>query len=69
MSKNILPWGRQYKAQMIMQDITLKKLSEKVGLSKTYVSAIINGRIMVPKETTDKISKELNIPILNNEME
>ena len=66
MSRNITPWGRQCKAQMILQGITLKELSKKVGLSHTYVSAVINGRVMVPEETTDKISKALNIPVLNH---
>lgn len=61
MSKTITPWGRRCKAQMSLLDITLKELSETVGLSNTYVSAIINGRIIAPEETTEKINKALNM--------
>lgn len=63
MSKTITPWGRQCKAQMVLQGISLKDLSKTVGLSNTYVSAVINGRMVVPAETTEKISKALNVPM------
>lgn len=59
MSKTITPWGKQCKAQMTLQGLTLKELSEAVGLSHTYVSAIINGRIIAPQETVEKINKVL----------
>ena len=61
MSKSITPWGRQCKAQMILKNLTLEELSISAGLSKTYVSAIINGRIVVPDETVQKINKALGI--------
>lgn len=61
MSKSITPWGRQCKAQMILKNLTLEELSISAGLSKTYVSAIINGRIVVPDETVQKINKVLGI--------
>lgn len=41
--------------------ISQKELSETVGLSHTYISAIINGRIIAPDETVEKISKALQI--------
>lgn len=61
MSKTITSWGKQCKAQMMLQGLTLKELSEQVGLSNTYVSAIINGRIVAPEETVDKISRALQV--------
>ena len=61
MSKTITPWGKQCKVQMMLLGLSLKELSEIVGLSHTYVSAIINGRIVVPEETVKKISKALQV--------
>ena len=61
MSKTITPWGKQCKAQMMILGLSLKELSEIVGLSHTYVSAIINGRIIVPEETVKKISNALHV--------
>ncbi|MCI8507710.1 MAG: helix-turn-helix transcriptional regulator [Lachnospiraceae bacterium] len=61
MSKTITPWGKQCKAQMILLDLSLHDLSNAVGLSHTYVSAIINGRMIAPAETVEKISRALQI--------
>lgn len=61
MGKTITQWGKQCKAQMILQGLTLKELSKAVGLSPTYVSAIINGRMIVPQETKEKINKALQV--------
>lgn len=66
MSKTIGPWGKMCKTQMINQSITLKELAAQAGLSTTYVSAIINGRIIVPEETINKINKVLNIAPTHN---
>lgn len=59
MRKNMTPWGRQCKAQMAVLGLSLKDLSEAVGLSHTYISAIINGRVIAPEETVEKINKAL----------
>ena len=61
MSKTITPWVKQFKVQMMLLGLSIKELSEIVGLSHTYVSAIINGRIVVPEETVKKISKALQV--------
>ena len=61
MSKMLSPWGRQCKVQMAALGISQKELSETVGLSHTYISAIINGRIIAPDETVEKISRALQI--------
>lgn len=63
MSRTITQWGRQCKAQMALQGISLKDLAKTVDLSHTYVSAVINGRMVAPAETTEKISKALDIPV------
>lgn len=59
MGKNITPWGKQCKVQMFSLGKTLTDLSKETGLSRTYISAIINGRIVVPQETKRKISESL----------
>ena len=61
MGKNITPWGKQCKMQMIALGKTLTDISEETGLSRTYISGIINGRLRVPPETTSKISKSLSV--------
>lgn len=61
MKRNISPWGKQCKIQMISLGKSLADLSRETGLSRTYISAIINGRIVVPEETKCKISKSLSV--------
>lgn len=61
MSKTITPWGKQCKVQMTLRGMTLRELSMTIGLSHTYVSAIINGRVVAPEETIKKINKALQV--------
>jgi len=61
MSKTITPWGRQCKAQLAIKGIFLTGLSDATGLSRTYLSAIINGRITAPRETINKVNHALDI--------
>ena len=61
MGKNITPWGKQCKVQMALLGLSLKDLSETVGLTNTYVSAIINGRVVAPEETVAKINQALQV--------
>lgn len=61
MKKKLSVWGQQCKVQMIILGKTLEDLSTATQLSRTYISAIINGRMIVPKETIQKISNELDV--------
>lgn len=61
--RSLTPWGRECKAQMILLDKSLEDLAIETNLSRNYISAIINGRIVVPEETRDKISSALNITV------
>lgn len=61
MSKNITPWGKQCKIQMISLGKSLADLSKETGFSRTYISAIINGRVVAPDETIERISKGLDM--------
>lgn len=61
MKKQLSPWGQQCKVQMLIMGKTLDDLSTAIQLSRNYISAIINGRMIVPEETIQKISNELNV--------
>lgn len=61
MKKKLSPWGQQCKVQMLVLGKTLEDLSTATQLSRTYISAIINGRMIVPEETIQKISNELRV--------
>lgn len=61
MGKNITPWGKQCKIQMFSLGKTLTDLSKETGLSRTYISSIINGRVVAPQETICKISESLSV--------
>lgn len=61
MQKTISPWGKQCKMQMISLGKSLTDISRETGFSRTYISAIINGRIVAPEETKHKISKSLSV--------
>ncbi len=61
MGKAMTPWGRKCKAQMILLEKTLDDVSRETKLSRTYISAIINGRIVVPAETVQLISNALEV--------
>ena len=62
--KRIIPeWGRRCKAQMTLNGLTLADVCEKTGYGRTYLSAIINGRVIVPPETAEKISKALDVDV------
>lgn len=61
MKRELSPWGKQCKMQMIALGKTLKDLSFETKLSCSYISAIINGRVIVPEETVLSISKALQV--------
>lgn len=61
MAKTLTPWGKLCKMQMIALGKNLEQVSKETQLSRTYISAIINGRVSVPQETVEKISKALEI--------
>ncbi len=61
MKRELSPWGKQCKIQMVMLNKKLDDLSQETNLSKTYISAIINGRVLVPDETVLAISQALKV--------
>ncbi len=63
MKRELSPWGRQCKVQMVVLDKNLSALSQETNLSRSYISAIINGRIVVPDETIQAISRALEVDV------
>lgn len=55
------PWGQQCKVQMLVLGKSLTLLSQETKLSRSYISAIINGRVIVPDETVKVISDALKV--------
>lgn len=61
MKRELSPWGKQCKIQMLTLGKSLGDVCEETNLSKTYVSAIINGRTVAPDETVGAISRALEV--------
>lgn len=63
MKRELTPWGKQCKIQMVALGKSLSDLSDETNLSRTYISAIINGRQVAPEETMSAISAALKVDI------
>ncbi|EOS47308.1 hypothetical protein C809_02184 [Lachnospiraceae bacterium MD335] len=61
MKRGLSPWSKQCKVQMLVLEKSLDQLSKETGFSKSYLSSIINGRIIVPEETVKVISNALDV--------
>lgn len=61
MKRELTPWGKQCKIQMVALGKSLSDLSNETNLSRTYISAIINGRQLAPEETMNAISSALEV--------
>lgn len=61
MARVLSPWCKQAKIKLIELDMTIPELAGKVGLSREYTSAIVNGRVY-SEPAAKAISDVLNIP-------
>ena len=61
MKRELTPWGKQCKIQMVALGKSLSDLSDETNLSRTYISAIINGRMLAREETMNAISSALEV--------
>ncbi len=59
--RELSPWGKQCKVQMLVLGKSLADLSEETKLSRTYISSIINERMVVPEDTIRIISNALEV--------
>jgi len=60
MARILSPWCKQAKIRLIECDMSISELASKIGLSREYVSAVVNGRIY-SEPTIKAISDMLNI--------
>lgn len=61
MAKKLSPWCKEAKKTMIDRDLEVNDLAAELGMSRPYVSSILNGRAYSPV-AVKKISDYLHIP-------
>ena len=61
MAKKLSPWCKEAKITMIDRDLEVNELAAELGMSRPYVSSILNGRVYSPV-AVKKISDYLHIP-------
>lgn len=61
MKKKLSKWCKNVKIEMVKKDLEVQDLAAAIGMNRSYVSSIINGRVYsVP--AVKKISDYLGIP-------
>lgn len=60
MKKVLSPWCKQAKCELINQDMSVGELADKIGKSREYTSAVLNGRVYA-EPMVKAISDVLNI--------
>ena len=68
MARKLSPWCKAAKIAMIQKDIGATELAEKLGMTRPYVTSILNGRVNSPV-AVKKISDFLQIPDAENELQ
>ena len=67
MKRTLPTWCKEVKKSMIDDDLNVTELAERVGLSRNYVSGVVNGRVYAP-EIAKIISKDRNITVPYTEL-
>lgn len=67
MKRVLPPWCKEAKKALVDRDMNVSELSEEIGLSRVYVSGVVNGRVYAP-EIAARIGKalELNVEYTQN---
>lgn len=61
--KRVLPkWSKEAKIELIKRDMSVTELADMIGISRCYVSRVVNGSAYAP-EIADRVSKALEIKI------
>lgn len=68
MARKLSPWCKSAKIAMIQQDISIIELADKLNLTRSYVTSILNGRVTSPI-AVKKISDYLHIPGVGAELQ
>lgn len=45
MAKKLSPWCKEAKKKMIDMDLEVNELASSLGLTRPYVSSVLNGRV------------------------
>ncbi|KOF57459.1 hypothetical protein AGR56_13825 [Clostridium sp. DMHC 10] len=53
--------GRQIKTVLIMKDIRQQEIANYLGVSKNYISMIMNEKEIIPSVNYEKIIKYINL--------
>lgn len=61
MARKLSPWCKEVKRTLISLDMSVGELAEKIGKTRQYTSAVVNGRIY-SEPAVKEISDVLNIP-------
>ena len=51
--------GRELRAEMFLADIKVKQVINHTGLSKSFVSKVLNDKVKLTMETQQKIEKAI----------
>lgn len=62
MKRVLPPWCKEAKKALVDRDMSVSELSEEIGLSRTYVSGVVNGRVYAPEIAT-RISRALELKV------
>lgn len=60
MAKVLSPWCKEVKCELVKRDMTIGQLAERIGRTREYTSAIVNGRVY-SEPAVKEISDVLNI--------
>lgn len=60
MAEKLSPWCKKAKIAMIQKDIGVSDMAEKLGNNRSYISSVLNGRVVSPP-IRKRISDYLNI--------
>ena len=59
MAEKLSPWCKKAKIAMIQKDIGVSDMAEKLGNNRSYISSVLNGRVVSPP-IRKRISDYLN---------
>ena len=60
MKRILPPWCKAVKKKLIDKDTSVTDLSADIGITREYVSRVVNGTVYAP-EIAERISKHLGI--------
>lgn len=62
MKRILPPWSKEAKIALIKKDMSVTELADEIGISRCYVSRVVNGSAFAP-EIAERVSKALDITI------